>query len=103
MAAERSFSVYDNGLVRFQQMTGLPADNITIGTIQPFIPEGSTSASIDFTFWPEIPGPRVSEGGLVDCKSEVIVYLTKDIVNGGKGSVTLEQDAQNGLYLDITC
>lgn len=103
MASERSFSVYNNGLVRFKQMTDLPASNITVGTIQPFIPSNSPGGGMDFTFWPETLGPRLSTGGIVDCASEVIIHLSKDVINGGAGSVTLEQDARNGLYLDITC
>ena len=102
-AAERSFSVYDNGLVRFSQLSGLPADNVTADTIAPYQTSGARNGSIDFTFWPEIPGPATHTGGPVDCGSEVVVQLKKDVVNGGPGSVTLQQDNQNGLWLEHSC
>lgn len=103
VTAERAFSVYDNGLVRFQQMTGLPSDNITVDTIKEFEVPSAKNGSMDFTYWPETPGPRTSIGGPVDCGVEIVVKLYKDMVNGGKGSVTLEQNAQNGLFLAHDC
>ncbi|KAK5951563.1 hypothetical protein OHC33_007241 [Knufia fluminis] len=102
---DRSFSVYDNGLIRFFELSGVPpaGTNITAETIAPFMEEGAKNASIDFTFWAEQTGAHTHGGGLVDCKSEMAFYLTKDMVSGGPGSVTLEQNAQNGLFLAIDC
>lgn len=102
---DRSFSVYDNGLIRFQQLSGLPpvGTNITAETVAPFKEAGAKNGSMDFTLWAELAGPHTHLGGLVDCASDVFFYLTKDMVGGGPGSVTLEQNAQNGLYLGINC
>jgi len=105
VTAERSFSVYGNGLIQYQQLPGLPpADtNVTAETIAPFKDQGARDGSIDFTFWPEVAGPHVHKGGMLDCGNDITVYLSKDMVNGGPGSVALEQNAQNGLYLEVNC
>jgi hypothetical protein len=102
---DRSFSVYNNGLIRFQQLSGLPSTgtNITAETVAPFKEQSAKNGSMDFTAWAELAGPHVHIGGLVDCASDVAFYLTKDMVHGGAGSVTLEQNAQNGLYLEVDC
>lgn len=102
-AADRSFGVYDNGLVRFSQLTGLPAGNVTASTIEPFQSEDAKGGSIDFTFWPESAGPEDHVGGSVDCGAEVVILLTKDMVSGGPGSVTMEQNQGNGLWLEHAC
>lgn len=103
MTAERAFSVYDNGLVRFDQMSGLPASNITVDTIREFEVAGAKTGQMDFTFWPETRGPRVSVGGPVDCSAEIVVKLSKDVIDGGNGSVTLEQNSANGLFVSYNC
>jgi len=105
VSADRSFSVYDNGLVRYQQLSGLPppGTNITAETIVPFREQSAKNGSIDFTFWPEVAGPHLHKGGMLECGSDVAVYLSKDMVNGGPGAVVLEQNAQNGLYLEVDC
>lgn len=105
MTADRSFSVYDNGLVRYQQLSGLPlaGTNFTAETIAPFKEQSAKNGSIDFTFWPEVAGPHLHKGGILECGSDVAVYLSKDTVNGGPGAVVLEQNAQNGLYLEVDC
>lgn len=84
-------------------MTGLPETNITVDTIKEFEVAGTKNGSMDFTFWPETTGPRTSIGGPVDCGAEVVVKLYKDVVNGGNGSVTLEQNDENGLFLSYSC
>lgn len=105
VTADRSFSVYDNGLVRYQQLSGLPlaGTNFTAETIAPFKEQSAKNGSIDFTFWPEVAGPHLHKGGILECGSDVAVYLSKDTVNGGPGAVVLEQNAQNGLYLEVDC
>lgn len=104
-AADRSFSVYNNGLVRFSQMSGLPpaGTSITAQTITPFVVAGAKSGAMDFTFWPEVAGPFDHVGGPVDCGANVIVKLTKDVTNGGPGSVTMQQNEGNGLWLEHSC
>lgn len=103
MTADRAFSVYDNGLVRFQQMLGLPDPNVTVDTIKDYENPNGKTGSMDFTFWPETTGPRFSIGGPVDCGSQVVVKLWKDVIDGGNGSVTMEQNAANGLFLSYNC
>lgn len=102
-AAERSFSVYNNGLINFQQMTGLPSSNVTAETIQPFLDPAGPSGSIDATLWPELPEAHSHLGGNVNCAANVVIHLSKNIVEGGAGSITLEQDARNGLWLRYNC
>lgn len=102
-AVQRSFAVYDNGLVRFSQMSGLPDGDINSTSIQPLISSTATGGAMDFTFWPETVGAADHVGGLIDCGTQVAIYLYKDMVNGGKGDVTMEQDAQNGFWLEHSC
>lgn len=86
-------------------MSGLPSAGtaITAQTIPPFIVAGAKGGAMDFTFWPEVVGPFDHVGGAVDCGADVIVKLTKDMVNGGAGSVTMQQSEGNGLWLEHSC
>lgn len=103
--ADRSFSVYNNGLIRFSQLSGLPpaGTNVTAETIGPFQVPNAKTGSMDFTYWPELPGVFDHIGGPVDCGAEIFIKLTKDMVNGGPGSVTMEQNDGNGLWLQHSC
>lgn len=84
-------------------MSGLPSGNITLDTIQPFFNPVYPGGSIDATFWPETTGAHGHLGGTVNCGTEVVIHLTKNVVEGGAGSVTLEQDSDNGLWLSYNC
>ncbi|KAJ9654633.1 hypothetical protein H2198_006379 [Neophaeococcomyces mojaviensis] len=101
VAADRSFSVYNNGLVASQQLVGLPPGAITADTIKGLESSKPPTSALDFTFWPEIAGPHDHVGPAMQCGSEVVVKLFKD--PSAPGSITLEQSQQSGLYLEVDC
>ena len=102
-AAERAFSVFDNGLVQFSQLSGLP-NPVTSATVPAFEADGAKHGGLDFTYWPQTTGKAIHIGGAVDCRSEVVVRMYKDMSPyGGAGSITLEQSAENGFWLEHSC
>lgn len=102
-AAERAFSVFDNGLIEFQQLSGIP-DTVTSATVPAYEKEGAKRGAMDFTFWPQTTGKADHIGGPVDCGASVVVRMFKDMSSsGGKGSITLEQSAENGFWLQHSC
>jgi len=101
VAADRSFSVYNNGLIGTQQLVGLPLGNITADSISGLESSTPPTSALDFTFWPEIAGPHDHVGPAVQCGDEVVVKLFKD--DTAPGLIMLEQDEQNGLYLEVDC
>lgn len=102
-AAERAFSVFDNGLVRFAQLSSLPSP-VTSETVPGVAIDGAQRGALDFTSWPQTTGAAGHIGGPVDCGAEVVVRMYKDMsASGGAGSVTLEQDSTNGFWLEHSC
>ena len=102
-AAERSFSVYGNGLVSFAQLSGIP-DVVTADTIGAYNQDGAPEGAMDFTNWPQVTGNTPHIGGVVDCRSDIVVRMYKELgAGGGAGSVTLEQNASNGFWLEHSC
>ncbi|OAX79532.1 hypothetical protein ACJ72_06145 [Emergomyces africanus] len=82
--AERKFVVKDSGLVELAPTK--PGSSQTLGVA-------------DFTNWPQVEGAHSHIVTTVDCEEE----MTFKISLRSDGSVRLNQDANNGWYMEYSC
>ncbi|KAI1338665.1 hypothetical protein F5Y15DRAFT_123880 [Xylariaceae sp. FL0016] len=104
-ADQRDFNVTGNGLLNILQLSSRP-DVVTTGAVAALEEEaraaGSANLHPDTTFWSEPQYPASDHiAGPVACGESVYLSVQKD-ERMGDGYVFLDQDALNGLTLNVT-
>ncbi|KAI0505133.1 hypothetical protein F5B22DRAFT_538772 [Xylaria bambusicola] len=98
------FVVARNGLLAAQQLSGLPEGDITWANMLPIVEEAIEQRRPllhpETTGWVAIETQQVHIAGYVDCAETMIFKIQADD-RDTDGIVYLEQDAHNGLTLEI--
>ncbi|KAI5859998.1 hypothetical protein GGS23DRAFT_599926 [Durotheca rogersii] len=105
-AARPGFAVEGSGFAAVRPLTGFPAAGapVSAAAVAPFVDPAAKVAHADFTFWDRDPAAWNHTVGPVaaGCAPDLYFRLWLDTANGD-GSVSLQQDRQNGFYLSYTC
>lgn len=102
--SDRTFIVDgSNALVRVRQLSGFPTADVSYTSVKAFdtLDPKTNPVALDLTAWDDID-VATHNGGNIDCAEEIHLLLYLDNPNGNTKAL-LEQDANNGLYIDYTC
>ncbi|KAF4454246.1 hypothetical protein F53441_3246 [Fusarium austroafricanum] len=90
-----------DALTEIKQLSGVPDKSVTYASVKKFDTAKDTIGAADFTNWDTLPAQGHIIGS-IDCKSTI--YLKAALRNpDGNTKVFLEQNDQNGLYIEYSC
>ncbi|KAI1073935.1 hypothetical protein F5B20DRAFT_565248 [Whalleya microplaca] len=103
-SAHRNFSTTGSGLVTLNQLTGFPADGapVSSSSVAKFEDPAAPKTSPEFTRWDESAEASDHTNGQVDCSTEMYFKISPGEGNN-EGYVYLDQDDNNGLWVQYTC